>query len=339
MLHMPIDEIVKKISDGSKQPEDKIRELIKAKCDAHQGLVSEEGAAHIVAHDLNVELFKMPDESGSRVEVKDLVIGMRTFEIVGKVMRVFPIREFQKQGKQSQVGNFNIADASGTTRIVLWDQKANVIKEGKLTQGQVVKVKNGNIKSSDFSPNGKEIHLNIRSQLILDVDEDVNVATPEPGSDGATSAVVATTLDKLDANQKISSIGTIVKIYPPAFYDACPQCNRKVFDGKCKDHGEVEHKPAMVLSLIIDDGKGAIRCTAFSNIAEKIAGLTGVEAKEKSENIVIFQEELDNALLGVIVSFEGSVRDNKQFDRIEITINSADINVNPLNIAKELVKD
>ena len=340
MLHMPIDEIIKKISDGANLPADKIRELIKTKCDAHDGLVSEEGAAHIVAHDLNVELFKMPDESGSRVTIKDLVIGMRNFELVGKVSQVFPIREFQKQGKTSQVGNFNLMDESGTTRIVLWDQKANIIKEGALKENQIVKIKNGNIKSSNFSPNGKELHLTIRSQLILDVDEEVNVTIPTvAASSGAAAPAIATTLDKIQANQKIKSRGTIVKIYPPAFYDACPQCNRKVFDGKCKDHGEVKHTPAMVLSLIIDDGKGAIRCTAFSNVAEKIAGLTGVEAKEKSDNIVVFQEELDSKLLGIIVSFEGSVRDNKQFDRIEITINSMDLNLNPIIIAKQLTSD
>ncbi|MBT3941001.1 hypothetical protein HOD83_02740 [Candidatus Woesearchaeota archaeon] len=339
MLHMPLAEIIKKISTTSKLPEDKIQEMIKAKCDSHDGLVSEEGAAYIVAHDLSVELFKIPDESGARMAIKDLVVGLRNFEIVGKVARVFPIREFQKKGKTSQVGNFNIIDESATTRIVLWDQKANIIKEGTLKQGQVVKVKNGMIKSSDFSPNGKEIHLNIRSQLILDVEEEVNVQIPDASESGSSGAVIETSLDHIQANQKIRSLGTIVRVYPPAFYDACPQCNKKVFDNKCNEHGAVESAPAMVLSLIIDDGKGAIRCTAFSNVAETISGLSGKEAKEKTENIVLFQEELDNKLLGLEVEFEGSVRDNKQFDRIEVTINSLNLNLNPVAIAKQLTKD
>ena len=334
MLHIPIAEIIKKISDEAKLPEAKVKELIKRKTESHEGLVSEEGAAYIVAHDLNVELFKVPTESDARIDITDLVVGMRTFEVVGKVTSVLPIREFKKQGKMSQVGNFNLADESGVTRIVLWDQKANIIKEGKLKQGQIVKVKNGNIKTSNYSPSGKEVHLTIRSQLILDVDEKINVKIPE--AEGQQQ-VISTTLDKIQANQRIKTRGTIVRVFPPAFYDCCPQCRRKVFDGKCNEHGDVESEPATVLSIVVDDGTSAIRCTAFRQEAEKLSGMSGKEAKEKSENPVLIQEELDKTLLGEIIELEGYVRENKQFDRTEITINSTNA-ANPIEIAKELMK-
>ena len=52
MLHMQISEIIEKISAESKLSEKEIKELIKRKCDSHKGLVSEEGAAYIIAHDL-----------------------------------------------------------------------------------------------------------------------------------------------------------------------------------------------------------------------------------------------------------------------------------------------
>jgi ssDNA-binding replication factor A large subunit len=336
MLHMPISDIIKKISDGAKIDEAKIKDLIKSKIDSHDGLVSEEGAAYIVAHDLSVELFKVPtEEGGSKMNVKDLVVGMRNFELIGKVARVFPIREFQKQGKTSQVGNFNLTDESGTTRIVLWDQKANVIKENKLQQGQVIKLKNGNIKTSNFSPDGKEVHLTIRSQLILDAEETVNVEISEEYNNEKKEAISAK-ISEIHANQNIKTHGTVVRIYPPAFYDACPQCFKKVREGKCMEHNEVESSPAMVFSFILDDGTETVRCTGFRDIAEKLAGMTSKEAKEKSENPVLIQEEFDNKLLGSEIEIQGNVRDNKQFDRMEITVNSTNVNLDPVTLAKEL---
>jgi ssDNA-binding replication factor A large subunit len=339
MLHMPISEIIKKISESAKVPEEKVKELIKNKTDSHNGLVSEEGAAHIVAHDLNVELFKTPTETtGSKMKIKDLVIGMANFEIVGKISQIFPIREFQKKGKTSQVGNFNLTDESGTMRIVLWDQKANIIKDHLIEIGQVIIIKNGNIKSSNFSPNGKELHITIRSRIDLETDEKVDVKIEPQTTTGATQAV-AVKLNKISANQKIKAIGTIVKVYPPAFYDSCPQCGKKVIDGNCKEHNKVESTPAMVLSIILDDGTGAVRCTSFRNEAEKLSGLSGKDAKEKSQNPILIQEELDNALLGELIEIQGFVRENKQFDRTEITINSTTTNLNPVAIAKEMAKD
>jgi ssDNA-binding replication factor A large subunit len=335
---MPIPEIVKKLSTESKKTEDEIKQLIKARVDEHNGLVSEEGAAHIVAHDLKIELFKTPTEtSGSKMKISDLVIGMTNFEIVGKVSQIFQVREFQKQGKTSQVGNFNIQDESGTTRIVLWDAKANIIKDQQLDVGQVVKIRNGNVKSSNFSPNGKELHLTIRSQMVLDADETVNVELAPQQTSGSGREIITAKLSDLAANQTVKVCGTVVRVYPPAFYDSCPQCGKKAVENKCKDHGDIKSKPAMVFSIILDDGTGAVRCTAFRDTADKLAGMTGQQAKDKADTPVELQEELNSAL-GNELEIQGFVRENKQFDRTEITINSA-IALNPVEIAKQLMKD
>jgi replication factor A1 len=337
MLHMPISEIIKKISEEAKLPEEEIKSLIQKKCEAHGGLVSEEGAAHIVAHDLNVALFKTPTETeGTKMKIKDIVIGMTNFELVGKVTQIFPIREFQKRGKTSQVGNFNLSDETGTIRIVLWDQKANIIKDNQIEVDQVIKIKNGNIKGSSFSPSGKELHITLRSRLVLDAEEKIDVKV-EPQQVGQTSQVISAKLSDLTANQRVKTRGLVVRVYPPAFYDSCPQCGKKVFDGSCKEHNKVESTPAMVLSIILDDGSGAIRCTAFRKEAEKLSGISGKQAKEKSENPILIQEELDNALLGKQIEIQGFVRENNQFNRTEITINSINAELNPVVIAKEIL--
>ena len=46
---------------------------------------------------------------------------MRKVNITGKVIRVFPVRTFERQGKENKVANCIIADDTSNIRIVLWD--------------------------------------------------------------------------------------------------------------------------------------------------------------------------------------------------------------------------
>ncbi len=39
----------------------------------------------------------------------------------GKIIQMFPIREFEKNGRSGKVANFRIADETGSCRTVLWD--------------------------------------------------------------------------------------------------------------------------------------------------------------------------------------------------------------------------
>ena len=57
MIKIPYEEIVLKINESTKVPIGEIEERIDDKLKLLSGLISKEGAAHIVANDLGVKIF------------------------------------------------------------------------------------------------------------------------------------------------------------------------------------------------------------------------------------------------------------------------------------------
>ena len=58
MLQIPIKDVIARIESETSTPAAEIQNLIHAKMQALEGLVSEEGAAYIIASELGVQLFK-----------------------------------------------------------------------------------------------------------------------------------------------------------------------------------------------------------------------------------------------------------------------------------------
>ena len=79
MIRIPYADIVVKIKDKTGLSEADIQAKVEAKCAQLAGLVSKDGAAHIIANELGVKLV----EHGGRQKIKDVFAGMRSVELVG----------------------------------------------------------------------------------------------------------------------------------------------------------------------------------------------------------------------------------------------------------------
>ena len=166
MLQMPLKDVIAKIQSEAGLSEEEIKQQIAGKMIALEGLVSEEGAAYIVASELGVHLFKDTIRSGG-IKIKDIVVGMQSVETAGRVVRAFSPTTFTgKDGKPKQVGSFILADETGEIRTVVWDQRASWLSDGRLKEGVVVKIKEGYAKQSNLG--NKELHLGYKSSLLLD---------------------------------------------------------------------------------------------------------------------------------------------------------------------------
>ncbi|RLI07874.1 hypothetical protein DRO32_03205, partial [Candidatus Bathyarchaeota archaeon] len=98
-------------------------------------------AALALARELGVDL-------GLRVEtgtyVKDLVSGLSDVTVTGRVMRLWRVKRFRRRdGSQGKMASFILADETGSVRVVLWDEKAELVEAGELEVGQVVQVAHG----------------------------------------------------------------------------------------------------------------------------------------------------------------------------------------------------
>ena len=310
--------IIKKIVDSASVSRIEVEEKIKKKLSDLQDLISKEGAAHIIANELNVKLFDTI--STKNLKINQIQVGINSINLVGKVVTVYDVKSFQKNDKQGRIGSMLVGDETGTIRVVIWDE--NLISLMKdIKEGNIIKINNSYSKQNN---NGfKELHLGNRSQIIL---------SPENETIGEIkigSSMKKKVISELTEEGNVEVLGTIVQIFEPKYYNSCPVCNKKVMPQEdtfnCQEHGKVQPKPTPILNIYLDDGTGNIRAVLFRDQASKIINGKTLFEEIKKEN------------LGKQLILRGKVTNNTMFSRFELVVNSIE-EPKPEEILAELEK-
>lgn len=326
MLKISYEDIKRKIKEEKKISDEEIEEKVKQKLDKLSGLISKEGAAHIVANELGIKLF--PDMQKKRYKIKEIMAGLRGVEIVGRVVRKYETRIFSKDGREGKVASLLLGDETGVLRVVLWDD--NHIKQAEeIQENDVIKVVNAYAKENQGF---RELHLGNRSELILNPKGE-NIEALKQVRDFSQKKV-----DELQVGDLVKVLGTVVQSFEPRFYEACPECNRKVIlEGDkqiCSEHGQVISKHVPILNFIFDDGTGNIRVTCFRDVVTKVLGQEEEQIQRYRENPVEF-ETAKNELQGKHFMITGRVTKNEMFDRLEFIAHDA-TEVNPKTLLAEM---
>ena len=289
------DMLVDRIVKGAGLDRDEVERKIEAKKAKLSGLISKEGAAQIIAAELNVS-FENQDS-----KVGELMPGMRKVNIVGKVVNLFPVREFSKNGREGKVANFVLADDTGSTRVVLWDvNHIALIEDGTIKEGDVVDIKSGATRDGEIHLSGfSEIK---KSDVVMG--EVKNEAIVKEGS-----------LGEARQGQNIKVRGTVVQIFQPRFYSVCPNCNKKVVDEggefKCVEHGKIVPKERAILNFVLDDGTETMRVVVFSDQINIL--IPEMDLKDETKALA-FRDDF----MGSEIYLSGRVQRNKLFDNLEI---------------------
>ena len=328
MIKQTYDELVQKITERSKLPKSEVEDKISAKLKQLSGLISKEGAAHIVANQLGI---KLVEQTSGKLQINNILIGMREVETIGRVLNIYPAREFQVQERTGKVGSLLIGDETGTIRLVLWGDQANNLDN--IQTNMIVKVRGAYVKEQQ---NGsKELHLSTRGVLIINPPgESVGeVKLEQQYSSGQSAQSVRKKLNELaDGDNNIEILGTIVQVFEPRFFEVCPQCGRRLqqkdSEFYCDVHAAVKPAYSYVITLFLDDGTENLRVVCFRNQALQVLGLKDEEIVKFKDNIEGF-EAVRTAVLGNITKFYGKAVKNKMFDRLEFIANNVDTNPDP----------
>ncbi|RME31912.1 hypothetical protein D6789_01175 [Candidatus Woesearchaeota archaeon] len=330
MIEIPTADIVKKIQDQKGLSEGEIREKINEKLKQLSGLISEQGAAHIIANELGVQLLA---EEGA-AKISDLYAGMRNVSLPGKVTRKFEVRTFTKDGREGKVGSFFLGDETGQIRVTLWnDQTAHF---DTFKEGDTLRVSNAYVKENRGY---KELHLNSDAKIEVNP-EGVHVKEFQgvPRAQRERKAIKELTGDE----ENIEILGTIVQLYDPRFFDVCPECNKRVTsDGDttvCAEHGEVTPQTNYVLSAFLDDGTGTIRATFWRQQSQRLLEKSDAEILAYKENPAAFAD-VKTEMLGEIIKVVGRCKKNEALDRIELTAGLVFRNIDPEEELERLRKE
>ncbi len=289
------DLLIGRISEASGLDKEEVERKVEAKKAKLSGLISKEGAAQIIAAELGIS-FEDQD-----LKISELMAGMRKVNVVGKIINIFPVREFEKNGRSGKVANFILADETGSTKVVLWDvNHIELIENETIKVGDVVEIKAGSTRDS-------EIHLSGFSELKKSDRVLENVKTGPVVSEGS--------LGEARQGQNIKARGVIVQVFQPRFYSVCPNCNKKAIQEgdifKCAEHGVVEVKDRAILNFVIDDGTETMRVVMFS---DQINALIPEEDLKDAEKATVFRDDL----IGSEIYLSGRVQRNQLFNNLEI---------------------
>ncbi|UCG94975.1 MAG: DUF2240 family protein [archaeon] len=325
-MYGSLGEIVSRIVENTDLEKTKVENMIKEKESEFSGLISPEGAAHIIAKELGLNLLqRMPKD----LKVENILSGMNTVNMTGKVLRIFEPREFEKNGKKGKVVNLILADETGQIRMSLWNEQVKAVEEGQLEQGKVIEIINGYTK--DDGMGGCELRLGRSGQLKLS-DKDIKVQS---------GAVHSMKIRDLSPGANAEVRGAMVQFFESnPFYYVCPKCENRVTEGKCEEHGEVKPKPVLVISGIIDDGYGNIRVVFFREQAEKVLGMDTKKAykiTEEGKDLKPLRENLEERL-GLEFRLRGRAKVNKFFERLELVANQIE-EIDPEKEAKAILNN
>lgn len=283
---------------------------VTAKQQKISGLISKEGAAQIVAAELGISL------DSEKSKINELATGMKRVNVVGKIINLYPVRSFTRNGKEGKVANLVIADETSNTKVVLWDlNHIELIESGKIIDGSVIEIVNASSREN-------EIHLGNFSELKLSSETFEKVQTERIFKEKE--------IRDFKVSDNIRTRAFIVQVFEPRFFYVCPDCKKKVVsEGEnfiCNEHGKVVSEKRALMNLVLDDGTETIRSVLFH---EKIKEL-GIENAEE------FSEEEKQKLLGKEMVFSGVVRMNKFFENPELTMEGAkEVNVDDLILKLE----
>ncbi|MDI6859261.1 MAG: OB-fold nucleic acid binding domain-containing protein [Methanocellales archaeon] len=139
---------------------DEFKEKVQEKIDLMGGLCDEKTAAKLVAHDLGIL---------ETMKIGEISLDQKNVSFVGKVTQVDEPREFSRDdGSLGRVANLIVSDETGSIRVVLWDELADLVKVDELPMGQMLKI-SGYVKDGYA---GIEVNVgrNGRLEFIADMD-------------------------------------------------------------------------------------------------------------------------------------------------------------------------
>ncbi|MCK4730239.1 MAG: hypothetical protein KAT28_02875 [Candidatus Aenigmarchaeota archaeon] len=295
---MDINELKDKIAKEAGLTREEVDKKIEDKVFELSELVSEEGAAYIVAKEEGLDLLEKRERS---LKIKNIIPNLRNVEVIGKIVELSEVREFERNDKKGQVRNITIGDETGRIRIVFWNNMVDLTEN--LNEGDVVKVKQGFTKANTFGM--PEIHLSARSTIEPEEKEIEVAEKSERYSEVSVSKNMGErkNLKEVADNDFLEAKAAIVSLSERE-YITCPDCNSKLeeINGSCvcKDHGKVEPKRNLIIHGYLDDGLATLRFVSFKETAERI----------KNENL-IGREKL----------FTGRIKKNEYFGNLELMVN------------------
>ena len=330
-----IDEILKKTSFSR----DEIKKKIERKQKELGGLVSAEGAAHLVAKEYGMDLLN--SDGKRKLQIKNIISGMKNVTFSGRIFRISNVIDFKRaDGSGGKVVNVFLGDDSGYCKLALWNDQVKLVEDETVKIGDAIQIIGGLAKENVYGD--MEVSLG-KFGKITTADGNGLPAVEDLVKGFGTVQIQRTDIVSIvPGNFEVKA--TVVDVFKGNFiFSVCPMCGGKVEmvevargKARCAEHGEVDASSALVINTVIDDGTGDLRAIFFRDKAEKLIEMI-------ADDIVVLtpdkrHEWIRERALGKELLLVGKVKKSKVFNRLEMLVDEVK-EINPLEESKRLVEE
>ncbi len=317
-MELPLSNIIEKIKKETNMSEKEVYTKIDSKMDELAGLVSKEGAAHIIANELNIKL----NEISQDFKINEIKPFLKNFKVVGKVTNVFDLIEFERNSILGKVKSLILGDMTGRVRISFWNSAAETVKDIKVND--ILRV--GNCSSKE---NLGRVEISVSSENEIEINPQgvvINVVQANVSEPNIKKIV------ELKEDSYGCILGSVVQVFKPSFFYSCPECRKRLVEEKgvysCKEHGVVEKKLSYVLNAFVDDGTDVMRVVFFNEQAEILTDYDSNKFEELFNDDKLL-DKLKQSLNGKLVKVSGSIRFSSFSNKNELIANKVTIDIDP----------
>ncbi len=296
-----LKQITTQILASGKITKEELQKRVDEKLKSLGGLISEEGAVHIIANDLGVSLGSTPAQT---VKLKDVLAGMRNVTVLVKVLRKYELRTFGADGK-GKVGSLFVGDETGFMRLTFWNDKTDY--HTKINEGDVLEVQSAYSKENN---NRVELHMGNSSHIIINP-EGKTVEVKERAAEAETPARKIN--DIVDSDTFIQIEATIVQAFDPRYFE-------RTTDGQTTTN--------YVMNILLDDNTGNMRATLWKEQLQNLLSKTDEEILKLKDDTDAW-EQIKTDLLGRIISARARVKVNEQYNTKELVLYNVNSNPKP----------
>jgi len=255
MSLLSADQIIKKIlSIRADLTANSIKEMMEKKIMETGEILTQEGAAYMVANELGINVLNNYDIN-TNLKINDLASGIGNATVNGRILTLYPITTFvRSDGSKGKVGRILIADNTGIVNVVLWDGQTEVLESERVAQGQIIRVLHGYTRTGlDGKP---EINVGSRGEIII---QPIDVNPDEYPEADDFEVILSEHIKIVDLKRDMMNVDVIARV---------------VAVGSIREFERPSDQVGKVADLLIKDSTGMVRLAIWDEQTKNVAVLS-----------------------------------------------------------------
>ncbi|MFA6330333.1 MAG: hypothetical protein WCX64_06695 [Candidatus Micrarchaeia archaeon] len=148
MTATALDELINSIAKARGVDADSVRKQVKDKQAEFSGLLTEKGAAQLLAQEAGVEAASDSNDEDASAVIP-LADALDQADVFVRVVSVFAPKGFERNGRKGRVCNVQITDGKTKASLVLWNRDVDLVEYGKIERNDFLLIRNAQVKSTE----------------------------------------------------------------------------------------------------------------------------------------------------------------------------------------------